>query len=289
MNLTIHGYSTALFATWYFIEELGILFDAGDGLVSNLMGKCGKIKHVFISHPDRDHLTGLLQYNQIYAGQSPTIYYPKEAKSFQFLETFSKNFDPHVAGTYWIPLEAHQETRVKDKISVEPIINEHVFTPNGEIKSFSYKIWETKKKLKPDFLSCSSTELRNLRQEKGEAALFEEQKSVVLAYSGDTPVTDYERFHKTKILIHEATFLTKEETETKNHKNRHSSLEEVMQMVASIEIEQLVLGHFSSRYEHQQIVDAIKKWIAYYQIKIPVFIVPVGRTRRNILNGESVN
>ena len=63
MKLTIHGYSTALFATWYFIEELGILFDAGDGLVSGLMGKCGKIKKVFISHADRDHLTGLLQYN----------------------------------------------------------------------------------------------------------------------------------------------------------------------------------------------------------------------------------
>jgi len=74
MNLTIHGYSTALYATWYFVEELGILFDAGDGLVSNLMGKSGKIRDVFISHADRDHITGLLQYNQLFAQHKPKIF-----------------------------------------------------------------------------------------------------------------------------------------------------------------------------------------------------------------------
>ncbi len=39
MNLTITGYSTALFSTWYFIEELGILFDVGDGITSILLQK----------------------------------------------------------------------------------------------------------------------------------------------------------------------------------------------------------------------------------------------------------
>lgn len=39
MPLTITGYSTGLFATWYFIEELGILFDAGDGVSAGLTQK----------------------------------------------------------------------------------------------------------------------------------------------------------------------------------------------------------------------------------------------------------
>ena len=59
MQLTITGYSTALFSTWYFVEEWGVLFDAGDGLISALLQKSRKIDHVFISHADRDHLTGL--------------------------------------------------------------------------------------------------------------------------------------------------------------------------------------------------------------------------------------
>lgn len=67
MNLTITAYSTALFSTWYFIEEWGVLFDAGDGMISALLQKSRKVDNVFISHADRDHLTGLLQFNQLNA------------------------------------------------------------------------------------------------------------------------------------------------------------------------------------------------------------------------------
>ncbi|WP_315814720.1 hypothetical protein [Paraflavitalea speifideaquila] len=42
MQFTITGYSTALFSTWYFIEELGLLFDAGDGVSAGLLQKAGK-------------------------------------------------------------------------------------------------------------------------------------------------------------------------------------------------------------------------------------------------------
>ncbi len=57
-RLTITAYSTALFSTWYFIEEWGLLFDAGEGLISALLQKSRKVDHVFISHADREHITG---------------------------------------------------------------------------------------------------------------------------------------------------------------------------------------------------------------------------------------
>ena len=110
MQLTISGYSTALFSTWYFVEELGVLFDAGDGVVANLLQKSRKIKHVFISHADRDHLTGLIQLNQLNARPGfPKMYYPKDARSIRKLEVFSKDFDDQVEGTEWIPLTEGQE------------------------------------------------------------------------------------------------------------------------------------------------------------------------------------
>ncbi len=100
MQLTITGYSTALFSTWYFVEEWGILFDAGDGLISALLQKSRKIDHVFISHADRDHLTGLLQFNQLNARPGyPIIHYPKDSGSFPVLGEFSRKFDPQVART----------------------------------------------------------------------------------------------------------------------------------------------------------------------------------------------
>lgn len=92
MDLTISGYSTALFSTWYFVEELGLLFDCGDGVTSSLLQKSRKIDNVFISHADRDHLTGLLQFNQLNARKDfPIIHYPKIVGHFLQLKTFLKN------------------------------------------------------------------------------------------------------------------------------------------------------------------------------------------------------
>src|SRR5919202_6633651 len=100
MQLTISGYSTALFSTWYFVEELGLLFDAGDGIVSNLLQKSRKIKYAFITHADRDHLTGLLQLNQLNARPTfPKILFPKDSKSIAVFEKFSKAFDSQVEET----------------------------------------------------------------------------------------------------------------------------------------------------------------------------------------------
>lgn len=87
MKLNIAGYSTALFSTWYFIEELGLLFDAGDGVTSSLLQKSRKIEHVFVSHADRDHLTGLLQLNQLNAREGfPKIFFPFSCGSFPAIE-----------------------------------------------------------------------------------------------------------------------------------------------------------------------------------------------------------
>jgi len=95
MKLTITAYSTAaystaLFSTWYFIEEFGLLFDGGDGLSAHLLQKARKIKHAFISHADRDHLSGLIQFNQLNARDGfPIIYYPKDSSSFPYMADFA--------------------------------------------------------------------------------------------------------------------------------------------------------------------------------------------------------
>src|SRR3982750_583822 len=140
MQLTITGYSTALFATWYFIDEYGLLLDAGDGFLVSLLHKSRKVNHVFISHADRDHLTGLFQFNQLNARPGfPIIYYPKDSASFLVMEAFSKNFDRQVSKTVWTPLAAGARTLIKDNLYVEAIQNGHVDVKNGITKSLSYK------------------------------------------------------------------------------------------------------------------------------------------------------
>lgn len=255
MKLTITGYSTALFSTWYFIEELGILFDAGDGLTSALLQKSRKINHVFLSHADRDHLTGLMQLNQLNAREGyPVIYHPRDGQSYPALEAFSRRFDPHIAGTVWIPVVPGEEIKVKDDILVVPLRNEHVRAGADTIRSLGYKVMQIKHKLKPELAGLTPAEIKQISLEQGKESIAVEVRTNILSYSGDTPVADPATWQDTKVLIHEATFLERnEEIKQYTYKNLHSRLDDVLEMVSRTNVETLVLGHFSSRYAAEQI------------------------------------
>lgn len=284
MKWTITGYSTALFSTWYNIEELGLLFDAGDGITSGLLQKSRKIKHVFISHADRDHLTGLLQFNQLNAREGLTIYYPKDSGSFPFLAAFCKRFDPHVSGTKWIGIDDGQEIEIKKGIIVKAIRNRHV-SIKDKIKSLSYKVYATKQKLKPQYLGLPGKAIQQLRETKGIENITEEIRHCIFGYSGDTPIEMDGRWKNIKILIHEATFLKKGSIPNFDAtRNQHSYLDEVLIMAAASNIEQLILGHFSSRYAPDEILQAVEKGCRKYAVNCTVYCVLPGETKRLILN-----
>jgi ribonuclease Z len=289
--MTITGYSTALFATWYFVEEWGILFDAGDGLISALLQKSRKIDQVFISHADRDHLTGLLQFNQLNARPGyPVIHYPKDATSFPALEKFSKAFDGQVARTVWTPVTEGDEIPIAKDLLVLPLRNGHVPVAPSIIKSLGYTVVQTRKKLKPEFLGLSGEELRVLGERIGRENLSIELRENMLAYSGDTPVEDGAKWDNTRVLIHEATFLGGgEDIKTRDYGNKHSTLPAVMEMVASLKLGALILGHFSSRFPATEIDTAIRRQCEHYAVNFPVHRVLPGETAVDILAGPPIN
>jgi ribonuclease Z len=291
MQLTITGYSTALFSTWYFVEEWGLLFDAGDGLISALLQKSRKIDHVFITHADRDHLTGLLQFNQLNARPGfPVMYFPKDSNSFPALEQFSKQFDRQVERTVWTPVTEGEEIAIAKDLLVLPMRNGHVPVESHIIKSLGYLVVQTRKKLKPEFAHLSGEELRQLGNHIGRENLSMELRDKILAYSGDTPVEDGSKWNDTKTLIHEATFLGNgEEMKQRGYGNKHSTLEEVMEMVSGLRIGQLVLGHFSSRYPPEEIDAAIGLLCEKYAINFPVHRVLPGMTVVDILAQPPLN
>lgn len=292
MHLTITGYSTALFSTWYFVEEWGVLFDAGDGMISSLLQKSRKIDQVFISHADRDHLTGLLQFNQLNARpDAPTMYYPKDAGSFPVLEAFSKKFDPQVAQTIWMPVTEGDEIPIAKDLLVKPTRNGHVPVAPDIIKSLGYMVIQTRKKLKPEYAHLTGEQLRQLGEAQGKDSLTTEIRANLLAYSGDTPVEDWAKWDHTDILIHEATFFNNggESVKMRTYGNIHSTLEAVMEMVSSIHIGQLILGHFSSRYSPGEIDRAVKDQCEKYAINIPVRRVLPGETVYDILAQPPIN
>lgn len=290
MPLTLTGYSTALFATWYFVDELGLLFDAGDGITSTLLHRSRKVKHVFVSHADRDHLTGLLQFNQLNAREGfPRIHYPRDCGSFKALAEFSTRFDPQVAGALWQPLAEGEEVRFGDVV-VEPVRNGHVETAPEMMKSLSYRVWSVRRKLKPELAHLSGAEIKRLADEQGRDSTTTEVRVNLINYSGDTPVEDPTRWNGSDVLIHEATFLQDDqEDRVEAHGNKHSTLEEVMEMVASIRVGTLVLGHFSARYSAERIDRRIKELCDKYAVVLPVHRVLPGLASVDILRGTPIN
>ena len=284
--MTISGFSTALYSTFFFLEELGILFDCGDGAAAMLLGKSGKVKHIFISHPDRDHLCGLLQFNQLNARDGfPKVYFPRDCGSFPYLEQFTKQFDPHVKGTQWQPLEDNEEINIQKDIVVQAIRNNHIVTSDENMKSQSFKVFRTKTKLKEEFLTLTGKEIKQKKDEIGIENMTDEKRENIFTYSGDTPIENDGRWNNSKILIHEATFLDREHMGMDaNRWNKHSILQDVIKMVANSEnIEQLILSHFSSRYLKEAIQIAVAEEIEKNKINIPVHIVFPGEFTYDIL------
>ncbi len=288
-KMTIHGHSTALFATWFFLEELGILLDGGDGISMALGQKAGKVKHVFITHADRDHLTGLLQFVQLNARENgPSIYYPKDCGSFPAMESFSNKFDAHTSTVNWVPIEENQSIAIKPGVHVQSIRNEHVKTAGNLCKSLGYKIVASKRKLKAKFESYKNAQIESLVKEYGKNYITQVQESVLLAYSGDTPVFDPQIWDDCNILIHEATFIGTDKNNIKLHGNLHSTLTEVITMTKKLNIEKLVLTHFSSRYSPEFIRKSVQELCEIHQITVPVYLVLPGRTYTDILSEEPI-
>lgn len=290
-KFNITAYSTALFSTWINVEELNLLIDAGDGVCSGLLQKSRKIKDVFITHPDRDHLTGLPQFVQLNSREGlPRIYYPQDSGSFPALNQFLSKFDPHVSLSEWIPVTDKSRVEIKKNIEVEAIRNNHINCPVGTHKSLSYKVYEVRNKLKPEFQTMSGKEIKEIVENRGRDFITERVETNILSFSGDTPVDDYSKWDGSEILIHECTFLKDEgDSKVESRGNRHSKLDEVLKMVKEIEIKSLILNHFSSRYSKEEIDNAVRKLLTEYGIQIPVFLVYPGEIKRDILNGRLIN
>lgn len=287
MNLTITGHSTALFSSWYFIEELGVLFDAGDGMILGINQKIGKIKHAFISHADRDHLSSLYRLNPL--NDKVQVHFPKDSGSFVELEDFSKKFDPDKPRSNWNPIDDAQRIYLRNDLMIESQRNEHIPAPQGVIKSLSYKVYECKKKLKTEYLKLSQEEIKGKIKQDGRDSTMHEVLTPLITYSGDTPVDDYSRFDGSNILIHESTFIDSQgEKLLVNARNKHSSLEEVLEMVANIKVEKLILGHFSLRYSQELIDSEIKRLCKHYGIRIPVYRMKIKRIVKDVLGQEPV-
>ncbi|MEO0460618.1 MAG: MBL fold metallo-hydrolase [Myxococcota bacterium] len=282
-TIRITGFSTALYSTWFFIEPYKLLLDCGDGACALLGQKSGKVRTIALTHADRDHLTGLGQFNQLNAaGGKLRIVYPESCGSFPALQTFFDRFDPHVAGgARWETIANGERIELDRDLVLEARSNPHKSAGPGETKSVGYRIYRVKRKLKSQYRGVPGKEIAKLVASHGKSHIEELVDEPLFGFSGDTPVESPTIWDGLPVLIHESTFLNSDDAG--GYQAVHSNLPAVMEALATIKLGRLILSHFSTRYRADEIRKAVVDCAHKLSFPHPIWLVLPLEVRRDIL------
>ncbi|QBN17487.1 ribonuclease Z [Flavobacterium nackdongense] len=275
MNLTILGcYAatprTITNPTSQVLEIRNRLFliDCGEGTQVQLRKnkiKFSKINQVFISHLHGDHFFGLIGLISTFALLNRTtdlhIYGPKGIKEIINLQLrLSNSWTKY--GLYFHELESKQSEVVfeDDKVIVKTIpLNHRVYT-NGFL--FQEKIKERKLNLEAvqnyKIDTCYYQNIKNGkditlddgREIANEKLTFDPAPPLSYAFCSDTAYNEsiIPLIQEVDVLYHESTFLDSEEGLA--GKTMHSTAKEAARIALKANVKQLILGHYSTRYEN---------------------------------------
>ena len=250
------------------INNRSFLIDCGEGTQVQLRKykvKFSKIERIFISHLHGDHFFGLIgllsTFGLLNRQNDLHIYGPKGIKEIILLQLKLSNS--------WLkfPLHFHELESTNselifedDKVEVHTIPLEHRVYTNGFL--FKEKVGD--RKLNMDAIQqhseieiCDYQNLKNGRDfilENGKTInnidlTFNPTKSRSYAYCSDTAYKPsiVPLIKNVDLLYHESTFLNDRIDLTEPTK--HSTAEQAAQIALQANVGQLILGHYSSRYD----------------------------------------
>ena len=274
MNLTILGCYAATPRTFtnptsqvLEIRNRLFLIDCGEGTQVQLRKnkiKFSKINHIFISHLHGDHFFGLVGLVSTFALLGRTtdlhIYGPKGIKEIINLQLrLSNSWTKY--GLFFHELESKESEVVfeDDKVIVKTIpLNHRVYT-NGFL--FQEKIRERKLNLNAvqdyEIDKCYYQNIKNGKVITLDDGRFIENHKLTFdpippmsyAFCSDTAYNEsiISIIKEVDVLYHESTFLDSEEALA--NKTMHSTAKEAATIALKANVKQLLLGHYSTRYD----------------------------------------
>lgn len=276
LRLTILGCHSATprknaFPTAQYLEinNCHFLIDCGEGTQRQMRKyKVGfsKINHIFISHLHGDHFFGLVgllsTFGILNREKEIHIYGPKGIKevvelSLKIAQSYSK-----------FPIIFHELSSKKselifedDKVEVHTIPLKHRVYTNGFLfreKTKLRKINVAATQHYPEIEKCDYQKIKegndyllsNGEVVSNSALTFDPPKPLSYAYCSDTSYLPKlkELISGVDVLYHESTFL--KDKEELAHKTGHSTAAQAAQLAKDSNVHQLVLGHYSSRYQN---------------------------------------
>jgi ribonuclease Z len=253
------------------IKNRLFLIDCGEGTQVQLRKnklKFSKINHVFISHLHGDHFFGLIGLISTFALLGRTndlhIYGPKGIKEIIDLQLRLSNSWTNYQ-LFFHELESKKSEIVfeDDKVIVKTIPLRHRVYTNGFL--FQEKIGERGLNMKAiqsyEIETCYYQNLKNgknITLEDGrivpnEILTFDPIPALSYAFCSDTKYSEdvIPLIENVTVLYHESTFLQSEESLAS--KTMHSTAKEAAKIALKANANQLILGHYSTRYDSIQL------------------------------------
>ncbi|HRZ32849.1 MAG TPA: ribonuclease Z, partial [Flavobacterium sp.] len=249
------------------IKNRMFLIDCGEGTQVQLRKnkiKFSKINHIFISHLHGDHffgLVGLISTFMLLNRESDLhVYGPKGIKEIILLQLrYGNSFTGY--NLFFHELQSKESVVLfeDEKVIVKTIPLNHRIYTNG----FLFQEKNRERKLNIDKIQNLEIDvvyyqkikyggditLANGQVIPNSAITFEPEHEKTYAFCSDT-VYDEQLIpfiEGVDVLYHESTFLEKEMHLAE--KTKHSTAKQAATMALKANVKQLVLGHFSTRYE----------------------------------------
>ncbi|XP_021890162.1 tRNase Z TRZ2, chloroplastic isoform X2 [Carica papaya] len=263
----IEGVSVGGQETCVIIPELKCAFDIG-----RCPSRAIQQKFVFITHAHLDHIGGLPMYvasRGLYNLEPPKIFVPPCIK-----EDVEKLFEIHRAmgnvelNLDLVALDIGETYELRNDIVVRPFRTHHVIPSQG------YVIYSIRKKLKKQYSHLKGKQIEKLK--KSGVEITDIILSPEVAFTGDT-TSEYmldprnADALRAKILITEATFLDEGFSIDHARQHGHTHLFEIIENAQWIRNKAVLLTHFSSRYN----IEDIRQAALMLQSKVSAKVVPL--------------
>ena len=249
------------------IKNRLFLIDCGEGTQVQLRKnklKFSKINHVFISHLHGDHFFGLIGLISTFALLGRTtdlhIYGPKGIKEIIDLQLkLSNSWTNYQLFFHELQSKESEIVYEDDKVIVKTIPLKHRVYTNGFL--FQEKIGERRLDLNAvhdyEIDTCYYQNIKNgkdITLEDGriipnDKLTFDPIPALSYAFCSDTKYNEdiIPLIENVTVLYHESTFLQSEESLAQ--KTMHSTAKEAARIALKANAKQLILGHYSTRYD----------------------------------------
>lgn len=255
-GLRLVAFSISGLASYLLVPAFDACFDLGHCPL-----EATKLRHVFLSHVHQDHSGGVhrhLSLRRMFGARPSRVYAPQESatrlddllRAFQRLE---EKPEDEVAGVV-------HGVGVGDEVRLSGRYRVKAFDVRHRIASRGYTVVESRRKLRPEFEGLPGEAIAAARARGDE--IYNVTDVAVLTYIGDSTLEtlhQHPEVGQSEVLFLEATHLPGTSPDV-SERWGHTHLAELAELAEKrpeiFASRHIVLKHFSTRYERDEIVAA---------------------------------